>query len=67
MELFNGLSAVAGNTDVKSLFYQIHMNQIRDIVVVLYHQNIAAHGAPSQFCKFYIHYTRHTPGVLNFL
>ena len=38
-------SAIAGDPNVKSLFYQIHLNQIGDIMIVLYHQNIPCHAS----------------------
>ena len=49
LELLDGLSAISGDADIKALLHQIHMDQIADVAVVLYDQDIAAHGAPSIF------------------
>ena len=54
LELFNRFPAIAGDADVESLLHQIHLNQIRDIAIILYHQNITAHGVPSQYCMFMV-------------
>ena len=47
LELLDGLSAVSGDADIKSLFYQIHVDELGDIAVILHHQDIAPHGDPS--------------------
>ena len=49
LEFLDGLSAVSGDADVKALLHQVHMDQVTDIAVVLHDQDVAAHGAPSQF------------------
>ena len=49
LKLLNGLSAVSGDADIKALLHQIHLNQVTDVAVVLYDQNVAAHEAPSVF------------------
>ena len=50
LEFLNGFAAICGNPDVKALLYQIHVDQLRNVAVVLHHQNIPSHGTSSCVC-----------------
>ena len=51
LEFLHSPSAVSGDADIKPLFHQVHMDQVGDVAVILHYQDIASHGAPSNFCK----------------
>ena len=43
------LASVSGDADVKALLHQIHIDEIGNVLVILYYQNIASHTLSSSF------------------
>ena len=49
----HGLAAVVGNAHLEALFFQIHADQVGNIVVVLHHKDVACHIDSLPMCLFY--------------
>ena len=47
-KLLQGPAAVGGDTHIEALFHKIHLNEVGNIMIVFYHQNIASHGDTSE-------------------
>ena len=76
LELLQCLPSVSGNADVKAFLYQIHMDQVGDILIVFYNQNVASHrvssvlrGLPVPFLMFFstLYYPKLRRGVERFV
>ena len=47
----HGFAAVVGDTDLKALFFQVHADQVGNIVVVLHHKDVACHIRSLPMCR----------------
>ena len=60
LELLQCFAAVPSDADIKAFLYQIHVDQVGDILIVFYNQNVASHrvssvlrGLPVPFLMFF--------------